>query len=281
MKCLYYLLFSLLLFSCNGDNPIVDDPIEQDAPLEVSSTKVTLSPNRTYAEITIIKGAGNYSVSSSNEAVAQTVLIDTMLYITGYNIGNATVTLSDQDSNQVKIKVTINELIARVVPLSAIVFVKIGDTKNISNTDPNPMFYLMDTASVVQVGGTADNVQITAKKKGVADLYYLKDYWPTTIYNIHSVEHYHFIVSPTTGSLRLAVGAESEYYILSGCGSYSLTISNPNVISAELLAWPLEPTITQNNPRIVHIKALQKGTSELTITNDETSEAKTVIITVV
>lgn len=281
MKCLYYLLFSLLLFSCKDDNPVDENPIEQVAPLVVSSTKVTLSPKRSYAEIIIEKGAGNYRVSSSDETVAQTILIDTMLYIAGNNIGKATVTLSDQDNNQVKIKVTINELIARVVPLSAIVFVKIGDTKNISNTDTNPMFYLMDTASVVQVGGTADNVQITAKKKGVADLYYLKDYWPTIIYNIHAVEHYYFIVSPTTGSLRLAVGAESEYYILSGCGSYSLTISNPNVLSAELLAWPIEPTINDNNPRIVHIKALEKGTSDLIITNVETSEAKTVIVTVV
>ena len=275
MKCIYYFLITLLLFSCKDNNPI-----EQDAPLAVSSTEVTLSPNKPYAEITITKGAGNYRVSSSNETVAQNVLIDNKLYITGYNIGNAIITLTDQDKNQVKIKVTIDEFIARVYPLSNIIFVKVGDTKNITNTDPNPLYSLMDTASVIQVGGTANNVQITAKKKGVANLYYLKEYWPTIIYNIQVIDNYLFTVSPTTESLRLTVGAESEYYVLSGCGNYTLTISNANPISAELLAWPIEPIISYNNPRIVHIKALQKGTSELKITNVETAEEKTVIVTV-
>jgi len=275
MKCRYYFLFTLFLFSCKDNNPI-----EQDALLVVSDTVVTLSPNKPYAEITITKGAGNYIVSSSDETVAQNVLIDNKLYITGYNIGNAIITLTDQDKNQVKIKITIDEFIARVYPLSNLVFVKIGDTKTITNTDPNPLYYLMDTASVIQVGGTANNVQITAKKKGIANLYYLKEYWPTIIYNIQVIDHYLFTVSPTTGSLHLAVGAESEYSILSGCGNYTLTISNANVISAELLAWPIEPTLSWNNPRVVHIKALQKGTSELKITNVETDEVKTVIVTV-
>lgn len=275
MKCLYCFLITLLLFSCKDNNPI-----EQDAPLVVSSTKITLSPNKPYAEITITKGAGNYRVTSSDEAVAQNVLIENKLYITGYNIGNAIVTLSDKDNNQVKINVTINELIPRVYPLSNLVFVKVGDTKYIKNTDSDPLYFLMDTASVIQAGGTANNVQITAQKNGVANLYYLKEYWPTIIYNIHVIDHYLFTVSPTTGSLRLAVGAESEYGIISGCGNYTLTISNTNAISTELLAWPIEPTLSHNNPRVVRIRALQKGTSELKITNVETAEVKTVIVTV-
>jgi len=279
-NCLYYTLIILLLFSCKNNNPIENNPIEKVAPLAVSSTEITLSPNKRYAEITITKGAGNYRVTSSDETVAQNVLIENKLYITGYNIGNAIVTLTDKDKNQVKIKVTINELIARVYPLSNIVFVKIGDTKNIANTDLNPLYFLKDTASVIQVAGTANNVQITAKKKGVANLYYLKEYWPTLIYNIQVIDHYLFVVSLTTSSLLLAVGAESEYGILSGCGNYSIIISNTNVISAELLAWPIEPALSQNNPRVVHIKALQKGTSELKITNVETAEVKTVIVTV-
>lgn len=112
-------------------------------------------------------------------------------------------------------------------------------------------------------------------------MYYLKEYWPTTEYNIQAVENYLFTVSPTTNTLRLAVGAESEYYILSGCGEYTLTNSNSNIISAELLAWPIEPTLNHSNPRVVHIKGLQKGGSELKITNVETSEVKTVNVTVV
>lgn len=275
MKCFYCFLITLLLFSCKDNNSI-----EQDAPLAVSSTEITLSPNKPYAEITITKGAGNYKVTSSDAAVAQYVLIDNKLYITGYSIGSAIVTLTDQDKNQVKIKVTIDEFIARVSPVSNIVFIKIGDTKNITNTDSNPLYYLMDTASVIQVGGTANNMQITAKKKGVATLYYLKEYWPTMIYNIQVIDHYLFSVSPTTGSLRLAVGAESEYYVLSGCGNYTLTVSNTNTISAELLAWSVVPTLNHNNPRVVHIKALKSGSSELKITNVETSEVKTVIVTV-
>jgi len=275
MKCLYYFLITLLLFSCKDDNPV-----EQDALLAVSSTEITLSPNKPYAEITITKGAGNYRVTCSDETVAQNILIENKLYITGYNIGNAIVTLSDKDNNQVKINVTINELIPRVYPLSNLVFVKVGDTKYIKNTDSNPLYYLLDTASVIQVGGTANNVQITAKKKGIANLYYLKEYWPTLIYNIQVVDHYLFTISPTTSSLRLAVGNESEYGIISGCGNYTLTVSNTNAISAELLAWPIEPTLSHNNPRVVRIRALQNGTSELKITNVETAEVKTVIVTV-
>jgi len=275
MKCLYCILITLILFSCKDNSAV-----ENEAPLVVSSTNVTLSKNKPYVEITVIKGAGNYSAVSSNEAVAQYVLIDNKLYITGYNIGNATITLTDQDKNKVEIKVTIDELIARGTPVSNLIFIKTGDTKFITNTDPTPLYSLMDTASVIQVGGTANNLQITGQKKGQAYLYYLNDYWPTMIYNIQVVDHYLFSVSPSTDALRLAVGAESEYTILSGCGNYSLTISNTNVLSAELLAWPVVPLSIYNNPRIVHIKALQKGSSELTITNVETSEVKTVIVTV-
>ena len=84
IKVIYYFLFTLLFFSCKDDNPII-----QDAPLVVSDTVVTLSPNKPYAEISIKKGAGNYVASSSDETVAQNVLIDKMLYITGNNIGTA------------------------------------------------------------------------------------------------------------------------------------------------------------------------------------------------
>ena len=275
MKCLSCFLITLLLFSCKDNSPI-----EKDTPLVVSSTTVTLSKTKPYVEITVIKGTGNYSASSSNAAVAQYVLIDNKLYITGYNIGNAIITLTDQDKNKVEIKVTINELIARGTPLSNLVFIKTGDTKIITITDPNPLYSLMDTASVIQVGGTANNVQITGQKKGQAYLYYLKDYWPTMIYNIQVVDHYLFSVSPATDVLRLALGAESEYYVLSGCGNYTVSVSNTNAISAELLAWPVDPVSIQNNPRVVHIKALQKGSSELKITNVETSEVKIVTVTV-
>jgi hypothetical protein len=275
MKYLYYFLITLLLLSCKDNNSI-----EKNALLVVSSTSVILSNNKPYAEITIVKGAGTYSVSSSNEAVAQPLLIDNKLYITGYNIGSAIITLTDLDKNQVNIKVTLDELIPRVSPVSNIAFIKRGDTKNITNTDPSPLYYLMDTASAIKVGGTANNLQITAQRKGTATLYYLKEYWPTTIYNIQVVDHYIFSVSPTTATLRLAVGAESEYYILSGCGNYSLTVSNTSAITAELLAWPIAPALSQSNPRVIHIKALKSGSSELKITNVETSEEKTVIVTV-
>ncbi|MEA4983657.1 MAG: hypothetical protein VB066_13195 [Paludibacter sp.] len=272
MKNIYYFLISLLLlFSCEEN---VSDK------LMVSSTSVTLSNSKTYAEITITKGAGNYSVSSSNEAVAQCFLIDDKLYITGFNIGTAIITLTDQNENKVEITVTIDELIYRIVPVTNLVMIKTGDTKSITNSDPNPLYYLMDTASVIEIGGTKNNLQITALKKGNALLYYLKEYWPTAIYNIQIIDHYLFTVTPTTSSLRLNTGAEAEYYILSGCGNYALTISDTNVLSAELLAWPVEPTINHNNPRIVRIRALQRGSSELKITNVETEEVKTVAVTV-
>jgi hypothetical protein len=275
MNSLYCLILALLLFSCNENNPV-----EQDVPLVVSETEVALSPKKPYVEISIVKGAGNYIAASSVDSVAQSLLLDNKLIITGYKIGKSTITLTDKDKNQVTIKVTINEFIPRVIPLSNVVFVKIGDSKYITNTDPNPIYFLMDTASVIQVGGTATNVQITAKKKGTATLNYLKEYWPTLTYNIQVIDHYLFTVTPSTNTLRHAVGTVSEYYILSGCGDYGLSNSNQNVISTELLAWPILTTLSHNNPRIVRIKGLQKGTSELKITNVETAEVKTVNVTV-
>ena len=274
-NCFYCFLFALFLFSCNENNPI-----EQYAPLVVSETEVTLSPNKTYVEISILKGAGNYMAASSVDSVARCFLIDNKLIITGYKTGKSTITLTDKDKNQVSIKVTINEFIARATPLSNVVFIKIGDTKNIANSDPAPLYFLNDTASVIQAEVTATNVQITAKKKGTATLYCLKDYWPSIIYDIQVIDHYLFTVTPSTNTLRLAVGIVSEYYILSGCGDYGLSNSNQNVISAELLAWPIVPTLSHNNPRIVRIKGLQKGTSELKITNVETAEVKIVNVSV-
>lgn len=275
VKCLYCFLITLVLFSCQDNNLF-----NLGGPLQVSSKSITLSQGKPYAEITINKGAGNYRATSSKDTVAQYVLIENKLYITGFKVGEAIVTLTDKDNNQVEIQVKVKEFIARIYPLSSIVFVKIGDTRNIPNTDTNPLYYLLDTASVVQIGGTANNVQITGKKKGITYLYYLKEYWPTAIFNIQVIDHYPFVVSPSTNSLRLAVGAQSEYGITTGCGNYTVTVSNTNVLSAELLDWPVEPTFSYINPRVVHIKALQKGTSELKITNVETAEVKTVNVTV-
>lgn len=275
LNCFYCFLFALFLFSCNENNPI-----EQEEPLVVSETEVALSPKKPYVEISIQKGAGNYMAASSVDSVARCFLIDNKLIITGYKIGKSTIKLTDKDKNQVSIKVTINEFIARATPLSNVVFIKTGDTKNISNSDPANLYFLNDTASVIQAGVTATNVQITANKKGTATLYCLKDYWPSIIYNIQVIDHYLFTVSPSTNTLGLAVGTVSEYYILSGCGNYNLSNSNPNVISTQLITWPILPTLSQSNPRIVRITGLQKGTSELKITNEETSEVKTVNISV-
>lgn len=271
MKGIYCLLIALFVLSCN-DN--------KDALLIVSSTHVTLSNSNPYAEITIVKGGGNYRVTTSNEAVAKPLLVDNKLYIIGHNIGSATITLIDNDNNQVNIKVTINEYILRVVPLSNLLFVKIGDTKSIITTDSNPMYSLIDSVSVINVAGVANNLEITGLKKGFADLYYLKDYWPTMIYNIQVVDHYLFSVSPSTNSVRLFAGAETEYSILSGSGDYTITISDENVISAEFREWPMNPDFFYSNPRIVHIKAHKSGSSELTITDVETSEVKLVMVTV-
>lgn len=275
VKCLFCFLLTLLLFSCEKN-----EPIEQDAKLVVSDTIVMLSPNNPYAKITISKGAGNYMVSSSDETIAQNVLIDNKLYIAGNNIGNAVVTLTDQDKNEVRIRVKISKYIARELDYFSNVSIKIGDTKTIATTGPNALYYLIDTASVIRVGGASNNVQITAQKIGNAKLSYLKEFWPSLIYYFQVIDHYPFIVSPNTGSRLLSVGTEADYGIISGCGNYSLTISDTNVISAELLAWPFERTLQLNNPRFVHIKALQKGTSELKITNVETDEVKTEIFTV-
>jgi hypothetical protein len=257
LNCFYCFLFVLFLFSCSENNPI-----EQEAPLVVSETEVTLSPNKTYVEISILKGAGNYMAVSSVDSVARCFLNDNKLIITGYKIGNSTITLTDKDKNQVSIKVTINEFIARATPLSNVVFIKTGDTKNIANSDPATLYFLNDTASVIQAGVTATNVQITAIKKGTATLYCLKDYWPSIIYDIQVIDHYLFSVTPSTNTLGLAVGIVSEYYIVSGCGNYSLSNSNPNVISAQLITWPILPALSQSNPRIVRITGLQKGTTE-------------------
>lgn len=273
------LLITFLCFSCDDKNSV-----EQEGALLVSKTNATLSNATPYVEISITKGSGGYTATSSNEAIAQPLIIDDKLYITGYNIGNAVVTLSDKNHNQISINISINELITRAVPLSDIIFVKVGDTKTISNSDAssqsNTLYYLLDTTSVVQLSGTISNINIKGLKIGVATLYYLKNYWPTKIYNIQVIDHYSFIVSTPSAANQLTTGGESEVYILSGCDNYGLSISDTKIVSAELKAWPVVALDSYANPRIIQLKGLSKGTATLTITNIETAEEKKVSISV-
>lgn len=272
MRNLFLIILTFLMFSCKDNG---------SGLLEVSTSNITLSPAKPYAEISITKGAGNYRTYSSNESVAICFTIDNKLYISGNEIGKATITLVDQDNNQTKVNVIINEYIARAIPLLEPVYVKIGDTKNIAKMDANSFLYMDDTNSIIRTNVTTSNFQVTGIKEGTVLSYQYTDFWPKNVYNLTVVSHYAFSISPSFRTLSLSVGGESEYYILSGCGNYSLTMSDASVISAELRDYPSERVdYSLSNPKIVHINAFQKGTAELTIANVETSESVTINVIV-
>lgn len=268
-KTIYFILIFFSFFSCKQDNIM-----EEQGKLMVSSTLVNLDLNNQYAEITIFNGDGNYHVVSSNPAVAQYLLIEDKLIILGNNIGDAVIRLTDGKKNRADIKVKINQLIPRIVPVTTRLFLEIGDSKYIKNSQPVPLYYLPDTASVISLDGTVNNLQITGQNIGDVTLYYLSEYWPYRLYDISVVEHYPFIISIIHSQL-IEIGTECDVLIASGFGNYEITVSDESIISPSILPVEID-RIYYNNPRIIKLKGLKAGDAKLNITNVDTSETESI-----
>ncbi|GAT62083.1 hypothetical protein [Paludibacter jiangxiensis] len=276
IKKIFFLFLALVtIVSCSKNED------EQIGPLQVDKSSVVLSTDNPYAAIQIIKGSGSYSVSSSNESVAEYLLLENTLYISGNAIGNAVVTLSDGEGNSVKIKVEVKNYIARIVPLSTVVFLKKGDTKSIEVTKANAVFAIHSSGSnSIQVKESGNKVLISGLSLGAATLYYFEDFWPTQIYNVQIIEHYSFSISSSSTNISVTKGNDGELYIISGNGSYSLSTSASGVISTELRPYPIAATLSQNNPAVVYYKAIATGVTVLTVTDNETGESKSFSIRV-
>lgn len=277
MKLKTTILFFIALFivACN-DKSVLDDNLH----LSVDKVNIELSKANDYSEVTITKGAGKYSVTSSNSLVAQSLLLGDKLYITGNNIGVSVITVSDDKGNQVKINVSVNEFIPRAVPVCQIVFIKKGASKSISIASASAKYMTTDTTSVLQFQESTGSIIVTGLKTGKSMLYRYEDYWPTQIYDCEVVDHYTFIISPSASTARVAMGNEAEVYIHMGNGDYSVTSSNSTAVTAELRPWPIAPTLFQSNPMIVHYKGNAVGNSNLIITDKETGSSKTITVTV-
>lgn len=273
-KILFLFLALVTIVSCSKNEE------EQIGPLQVDKSSVVLSTDNPYAAIQIIKGAGSYSVSSSNESVAEYLLLENTLYISGNAMGNAIVTLRDVDGNSVKIKVEVKNYIARVVPLSTVIFLKKGDTKSIEVTKANSVFAMQPGDNSILVKESGNKVLISGLSLGTSTLYYFEDFWITKIYNVQIIEHYPFSISSSSPTISISNGNDGELYIVSGSGSYSLSTSVSGVISTELRPYPIAASLSQNNPAVVYYKAIANGVSVLTVTDNETGESKSFSIRV-
>lgn len=273
-KFLFLLLALVTIVSCSKNEE------EQIGPLQVDKSSVVLSTDNPYAAIQIIKGSGSYFVTSSNESVAEYLLLENTLYISGNAMGNAIVTLRDGEGNSIKIKVEVKNYISRVVPVSTIIFLKKGDTKSIEVTKANAVFAIESGSNSIQVKESGNKVLISGLSLGTATLYYFEDFWPTQIYNVQIIEHYLFSISPGSPNISISNGKDGELYIVSGSGSYSLSTSISGIISTELRPYPIAAPLSHNNPAVVYYKAIAPGVSVLTITDNETGESKSYSIQV-
>jgi hypothetical protein len=271
---LFLFLALVTIVSCSKNEE------EQIGPLQVDKSSVVLSTDNPYAAIQIIKGSGSYFVTSSNESVAEYLLLENTLYISGNAMGNAIVTLRDGEGNSVKIKVEVKNYISRVVPVSTVIFLKKGDTKSIEVTKANAVFAIESGSNSIQVKESGNKIMITGLSLGNATLYYFEDFWPTQIYNVQIIEHYLFSISPGSPNISISNGKDGELYIASGSGSYSLSTSTSGIISSELRPYPIAAPLSHNNPAVVYYKAMAPGVSVLTVTDNETGESKSFSIQV-
>jgi hypothetical protein len=271
---LFLFLALVTIVSCSKNEE------EQIGPLQVDKSSVVLSTDNPYAAIQIIKGSGSYSVTSSNESVAEYLLLENTLYISGNAMGNAIVTLRDGEGNSVKIKVEVKNYIARVVPVSTIIFLKKGDTKSIEVTKANAVFAMQPGDNSIQVKESGNKVLISGLSIGTSTLYYFENFWITQIYNVQIIEHYPFSISSNSSVISVSNGKDGELYIVSGSGSYSLSTSTSGIISSELRPYPIAAPLSHNNPAVVYYKAMAPGVSVLTVTDNETGESKSFSIQV-
>ncbi len=275
MKNFFLLLISIsmivLLTGCPGDN-------DDEQMLKLSKSECELSEDSPNIEIKITKGAGNYTVTSSNENVAVALVDGDILYIFATGMGKSTITVTDQNKNKATVQVTINEVIRKPFPDSSLVFIKKGTWKTLKYpVEADPGDYIFSEDESIATGRISGNeIIITGMKAGKTDIYLAETIWPRHIFAVTVVDVYDLLIN-SRDIHYISIGEETAFHIICGNGNYTIVPSEEGIVSFEKIPYTGQESGIDANPETVKIKALKTGTVELTVTDAENKTGVVII----
>lgn len=270
-KSILFVLLCSLLIACGDDN--------DEDNLIVSKTSCTLNNQTSYIIIDIQKGAGEYKISSENEAIALGTIDGNKICIWGFTQGNVTITISDRDNNKAKVEVSVSENIARLMPVSQLIIIKKGETKILKSSTETQIegYAINDNGGMISAYEIDNSVAIKGEKTGEgASVYLLNDMWPFHEYSITVVDKYKMAFNRS--QIELTTGEALYVHIVMGNGGYTIQSSNKKVVSATLMEdYKGDEFDLAANPATVLLEPLSAGTATITATDKEGEKAEIAI----
>lgn len=150
MKKAYFLLLfmfavSFVFVSCSEDDGEIFS-------LTLSESKVNMYSKGTVS-VTISKGNGEYTATSSNDEIAEVSIKDNVILIKGNATGKVTITISDKENKVAKIDVELYEEVFRYRVTDADIYYKEGDIdENVLEAIKEEIsaFYVAETGGIYQ-----------------------------------------------------------------------------------------------------------------------------------
>ncbi len=219
------------------------------------------------ATVKILSGSGNYSVESNNTGIATATLSGTVVTITGIAIGNTTVTIKDNATNQTKtVAVTVthpNLAIDRSEVevekgITAIVNILAGSGNySVSSSNTTIATATLSGTVVTITGIAAGNTTVTIKDNA------------TNQTKIVTVTVTHPNLAIDKNAVEVEKGKTATVNILAGSGNYSVESGNAAIATATL------------SGTVATITGVAVGNTTVTIKDNTTNQTKIVTVTVI
>jgi len=218
------------------------------------------------AIVNILSGSGNYSVESNNTGIATATLSGTVVTITGIALGNTTVTINDNETNQTKtvaVKVTHPNLaidrseVEVEKGITAIVNILAGSGNySVSSSNTTIATATLSGTVVTITGIAAGNTTVTIKDN--------------TTNQTKTVAVTVFIpnLAIDKSAVEVEKGITAIVNILAGSGNYSVNSDNATIATATL------------SGTVVTITGIAAGNTTVTIKDNATNQTKTVAVKV-
>ena len=232
-------------------------------PRNLSLERAALTINvGTTAEVAIFSGNGGYTVQVADNSKATATIVDNKVRITGVGAGTTKVTVKDSQNKTAEISVTVSPRNLTVEKMR--VELNAGANTLVAITNGNGG-YTVDSEdnNKVMAKIEGNGIRITAKAAGTTKVT-VKDSQNKTVEIMVTVKGTDLELAKA--NVEVNVGATADVAIVKGTASYTVSVLNSSVATAEIIAG-----------NKVRIKGVGAGTTKVTVKD---SQNKTAEITV-
>jgi len=236
----FAILVAVLLSACGGGGGFSGTPTGPSATLRVFPMVDSISLPVGASGSTGIEVQGGqkpYVVISSDASVSASISEDNILLISGNSSGTSTLSIQDQNRQEVKITVT-----ATVVPLASSVGTSVNMKPSQSRTftvrgGAAPYIVSSSDTSVATVSGSGGSYTITSGAVGGTATIHVLDSSNTVLDITVTVATVPLVVSPS--SISGVAGSSGSIQITGGAAPYQVTSSNTAVVSVSGSSYSL------------------------------------------